>query len=305
MSLELFYQSFSIKDCLSFIEGKEGFPFIKIENDYANALISVYGAQVLSYQTKSNQQIANEDLLFVSESAYYEQGKAIKGGIPICWPWFGRDPEGLGRQMHGFARNMLWQLEETTSTENETVIVLSLSDAKDYRELWPYDFRLTLTITVAETLTLSLKTTNTGDEAFKITQAMHAYFAVADIDQTQIKGLDKVKYIDTVNGLNKLVIQDQEITVNQEVDRIYIDAPEKTFLLDKQLKRDIIIQSKGSKTTVVWNPWIDISKNSADLSVDAYKRVICIETANAAEDVIVIQPKESFTLEAKYSVRNI
>ena len=303
MALESPYQSFFIKNHLGFIEGKGGLSCIKVDNNHASALISLYGAQVLSYQPKSSN--TDSDLLFISETAYFEEGKAIKGGIPICWPWFGKDPEGLGRQMHGFARNMLWQLEETTSTSNETVIVLSLSDAKDYRHLWTHDFKLTLKITVGEILSISLKTENTGDERFKITQAMHAYFSVDDIDQIRVGGLESVEYIDTVNGLNELVVQNGDIEVNQEIDRIYINAPKKTLLLDEKLKRKLTIESIGSETTVVWNPWKDISKNSADLRDDAYKQFICIETANAARDVIVIPPSESFTLEAKYSVRSI
>ena len=303
MSLESSYQQFAIKDRLSFVEGKGGLPFIKVENEYASALISIYGAQVLSYKLKLKDG-GNNELLFVSESAYFEEGKAIKGGIPICWPWFGRDPENLGRQMHGFARNMLWQLEDTSSTSaDDTKIALSLTESKDSYKLWPHDFKVILTITIGKSLHLSLQTENTGKEAFTVTQALHTYFSIADIQQVQLEGLDGVQYLDMVNGANKTEVQLDGVNVNQEVDRIYTDAPNYATLIDTKSQREVTIKTSGSKTTVVWNPWIDISKSSGDLNDDAYQRFICVETANAAEDVVVIEPNESFKIEAEYTLR--
>ena len=302
MSLESSYQQFAIKDRLSFVEGKGGLPFIKVENEYASALISIYAAQVLSYKLKLEDG-GNNELLFVSESAYFEEGKAIKGGIPICWPWFGRDPENLGRQMHGFARNMLWQLEDTSSTSaGDTKIVLSLTESKDSYKLWPHDFKVILTITIGKSLHLSLQTINTGKEAFTITQALHTYFSIADIQQVQLEGLDGVQYLDMVNGANKTEVQLDGVNVNQEVDRIYTDAPNYATLIDTKSQREVTIETSGSKTTVVWNPWIDISKSSGDLNDDAYQRFICVETANAAEDVVLVEPNESFKIEAEYTL---
>ncbi len=303
MSLESSYQQFAIKDRLSFVEGKGGLPFIKVENEYASALISIYGAQVLSYKLKLKDG-GNNELLFVSESAYFEEGKAIKGGIPICWPWFGRDPENLGRQMHGFARNMLWQLEDTSSTSvGDTKVVLFLTESKDSYKLWAHDFKVVLTVTIGKTLSLSLQTVNTSKEAFTITQALHTYFSIADIQQVQLEGLDGVQYLDMVNGANKTEVQLDGVNVNQEVDRIYTDAPNYATLIDTKSQREVTIETSGSKTTVVWNPWIDISKSSGDLNDDAYQRFICVETANAAEDVVLVEPNESFKIEAEYTFR--
>lgn len=325
MSLASSYQQFAIKNSLSVIQGMEGGPFIEVNNKHASALISIYGAQVLSYKSKksspkreyneqnstksrerNNSNCESREMLFVSELAYFEATKAIKGGIPICWPWFGKDPENRGRQMHGFARNSLWRLEETALNGTaENKIVLSLTESKDSYELWSHDFKLVLTIIVGETLQLSLKTMNTGKTAFTITQALHAYFSIADIQKIQVDGLDQIKYIDTVNDVYTTRLQVGKVTVNQEVDRIYMGAPSKTRLIDEQLQRKLVIDSKGSNTTVVWNPWIDISNNSADLTDDAYQRFICVETANAAENVIVVEPNQSFTIEAKYTLSGL
>ncbi len=309
MSFETSYQAFSIKNKLSIIEGKGSFPLIKIDNEYANASISIYGAQVLSYKQKSKPKNTNNsgtqdrDLLFVSELANFEQGKAIKGGIPICWPWFGKDPENADRQMHGFARNMLWKLEETAQLDTgETRVILSLNDSEETHKLWPHNFTLTLTIEIGSSLKLSLKTANTDNKAFKITQALHTYFSIADISQTQLVGLDGVSYLDKVTDADQPKEQEGVITINEEVDRIYIDAPSQLTLLDTDSEHKVAIRSNGSNTTVVWNPWIDISKKSSDLSDDAYLRFICVETANAAKDVIAIEPNKSCTIEAEYTV---
>ena len=305
MLIEKNYHPFFIKNTLNIIESKGNLPLIKIDNKYANASISIYGAQVLSYQSKSqntgNNNAQNKDLLFVSELANFEQGKAIKGGIPICWPWFGRDSENPDRQMHGFARNMQWKLEKTSqSNDGSTQVVLSLNDTEDTRKLWPHAFKLILAIDIGSTLKLSLTTENTGKQSFSITQALHSYFSVTNITQTLLEGLDGISYLDKVTDAEQEEIQKGYISISEEVDRIYINPPSKLTLHNEEQK--ISIQSNGSKTTVVWNPWVDISKNSGDLSDDAYLHFICVETANAAKDIIVIQPSESFTIEAGYTL---
>ncbi len=305
MSFSKEYESFELDNELTIIEGEGGLPFINVENDFASGLISIYGAQLLSYKLKTTTASEESDLLFLSGKAYYEEGKSIKGGIPICWPWFGQDPEKRGRPAHGFARNMIWSLLETSSNKGAgTQIVLALSDSEATKKLWPHAFKLILTIDIGKTLKLSLTTGNTGEQAFSITQALHTYFAVSDINKTRIAGLEQAQYIDTIQAGWPLLIQQGEIIFQQEVDRIYTQSSALTLFDDgnnNSKNRQVNIQSKGSKTTVVWNPWAEISANSADLSDEAYQQFVCIETANAAEDVIEIVPNESFTIEVEYS----
>lgn len=292
--------AYILGDELTIVEGKGGFPFIKIDNEFASSLISIYGAQVLSFIPKSKD---DKDVFFISDKAYFEEGRAIKGGIPICWPWFGRSVENPDLQIHGFARNMLWEIEDTSSeSSGETKVVLSLRESEDSMKLWPHNFRLTLTIVVGKTLSLSLQTTNTGEDTFSITQALHPYFSISEISQMQVNGLGGVDYLDKVTGAETAITQIGEIRVEQEVDRIYIDAPSETSIVDHKFDRKILIKTKGSKTTVVWNPWTEISKNSKDLEDDSYLKFICVEAANAAEDIVAIALNESHTLEAEISV---
>jgi glucose-6-phosphate 1-epimerase len=300
MAAKIQYDSFELKNELTIVEGEGGLPLIKVTNEYAEALVSIYGAQVLSFKPRAATHTESNDLLFLSEKAYFEEGKAIKGGIPICWPWFGQDPEKRGRAAHGFARNVFWEVVKTSSNKLAgTQIVLALQDSDSSKKLWPNSFKLSLTINIGKTLKLSLTTSNTGSQAFSMTQALHTYFSVSDINKVHIIGLDKTQYIDTTEEGWPLLQQHGDVTFDKEVDRIYTQAPELT-LVDEGRSQHIRLLSKGSKTTVIWNPWTDISTSSSDLTDEAYQQFACIETANAVDDVIEVLPNESFTLEAEY-----
>jgi glucose-6-phosphate 1-epimerase len=294
---------YAIQNQLSFIEAQGGFATIKIDNKHASALISLYGAQVLSYKPKSKRNEETTDILFVSDKSYYQPGKAIKGGIPVCWPWFGNDPENSGRPAHGFARISMWSIADTATLENgETQLILCLTDSEETQRLWPYAFKLTITITVGKTLRLELQTHNTGKQTLTITQALHTYFSVADINQARVIGLDEARYIDKTSDSESLVQQHGDVIIDQEVDRIYIGVPVEMALVDDKNKRQIQITASGSKTTVIWNPWAEISASMADLQDADYMHFLCVETANATTDSISIAVDESFKISAEYSV---
>jgi glucose-6-phosphate 1-epimerase len=301
MSIEQLNTQYGLAGQLKFVEGQGGFPCIEIRNKSAKALISVYSGQVLSFQPVAEP----EDLLFLSKQAYYQAGKAIKGGIPICWPWFGPDPEGLGRPSHGFVRNRLWTVIGTeTVTDSETKVTLGLGDTTETKTIWPQSFELTIEISVSNTLTVALVTRNRGDQAFSITQALHTYFKVGDISQVQILGLENTQYLDKVDsGVQKT--QQGPVAIAQEVDRVYTDVPGALVIQDAALGRRIRITSSGSKTAIVWNPWAKICSEMADLDNDDYKSLVCVETANAANEVVDVAPHSEYRLVANYTVERI
>lgn len=284
---------------VSFVEGHGGLPFIQVNNSQADALISIYAGQVLAFKPKQT-----TELLFVSEKAYYQPGKAIKGGVPICWPWFGADPQGLGRAAHGFVRNRAWQVAATGETaEGATQVTLCLTDSPDTQAIWPYPFKLTLEITVGSSLRLALSTENTGPTDFVITQALHTYFAVGDITQVQITGLENTPYIDkAAAGQGAIKQQIGAVTVSEEVDRIYTQAPATLRIVDAALQRTIQIDSIGNQSAVVWNPWEKITAGMADLKADDYLRFVCVETTNAADDSVTIPAGQIRQLIAEYTV---
>ncbi|MDJ0633771.1 MAG: D-hexose-6-phosphate mutarotase [Xenococcaceae cyanobacterium MO_188.B29] len=298
MSIEQLNSDYGITGQLKFVEGKGGFPFIEIENTMARALISVYGGHVLSFQPINEP----EDLIFTSEKAYYQEGKAIRGGIPLCWPWFGDDPEDLGRSSHGFARNRFWTVLGTELTsEKATKVKLGLVDTTETRKIWSQAFNLTMEISVGDTLTLELITSNTGEQAFSITQAFHTYFKIGDINQVKVLGLEDTTYLDKVENYQEKS-QRGVVTIAGEVDRIYTNVPKELVIDDASFGRRIRITSDGNKTAVVWNPWAKISAKMADLADEDYTKFICVETVNAAKDTVEILPSSEYRLLANYKI---
>ncbi|MGD8843440.1 MAG: D-hexose-6-phosphate mutarotase [Gammaproteobacteria bacterium] len=298
MNLQQLNTRFAIKGQLAVVAGEGGFPCIEVSNRHARARVSVYGGQVLSFRPLD----VSEDLLFVSTASQYREGKAIRGGIPVCWPWFGADPEDLGRPSHGLVRNRLWRVLETDALpDGETRIVLGTGDSDDTRAMWPHAFDLRLQITVGSTLGLALVTRNTGDKPFRLTQALHTYFRVADIDRVRVLGLEDTAYIDKTSG-GKRNIQSGATTVDTEVDRIYTDVRRELLMVDQGLDRRVRITATGSRTAVVWNPWKHVAEKMADLEAADYRRFICVETANAADEVIEIAPGGEYHLGTHYRI---
>ena len=283
---------------LQFIEIEHGFIYAEINNARAHATVSTYAGQLLSYRRKDQQ----EDLLFVSDKAYYEVGKAIKGGIPVCWPWFGPDPENQGRPAHGFVRNRQWQVSGSESLgDGSTKIILSMTDNDATRALWPHPFRLDIEITVGDSLRVELVTRNTGDDSITISQALHSYFRVGDIGKVSVTGLDGVSYIDKVNDAGQKT-QTGPLSINGEVDRIYTGVTGELCIDDSALGRSIAIASSGCSTAVVWNPWVEIAASMADLNDDDYLQMLCVETANAGPETVTIAAGDCYRLTAEYSI---
>jgi len=299
MSVEQSLNAYEIGDELRFVETAHGFRNIEISNANARATLSIYGGQVLSYRPVTE----DEDLLFLSASARYEAGKAIRGGIPVCWPWFGDDPEGQGRPPHGFARNRPWAVIATESLPvGATKVVLELVDTDETRTLWPHRFRLRIVITVGECLKLELVMQNRGEERMTISQALHAYFRVGDVSRVRVLGLDGVPYLDKVDDFIEK-IQAGALVVNDETDRIYTGVTDVLVVDDLSLGRKVCIRLVGSNTAVVWNPWAEKAAAMSDLADEEYKRMICVEAANAGPETVEVPAGGEYRLSAEYSVR--
>ncbi len=299
MDTESLNSAFAVADRLHFAEGPGGLVQAHVRNIHAEALISTYGGQVLQYQPMNDP----DPVLFLSESAYYAPGKAIKGGVPVCWPWFGADPEGQGRPTHGFVRNRQWEVIGVSILGDGALrLELGIDATDETRALWPHDFALRIAITVGRSLQIELETTNTGDVSFEVTQALHSYFRVGDIRDTRVLGLEGTSYIDKVDrGLVKT--QADEVVITGEVDRIYSDVPDELTIEDVALERRITIESTGSDNAVIWNPWADIAAQMADLGDNDFERMLCVETANAADDIVDVYPGETICLGAEIAVR--
>jgi glucose-6-phosphate 1-epimerase len=287
-----------IAGTLGFITGKGGLPVIEIDNGTAHALISPYAGQVLSFQRAGEA----EDLLFLSEHAYFQRGKAIKGGIPVCWPWFGPDPEGKGRPAHGFVRNRDWQVLGTaTQADGSTSVRLGITPDEAIHALWPHPFELTLEISVGRTLELALCSFNPDTVPLTITQGLHSYFRVGDVSRARVLGLERKSYIDKMDG-GAVKTQDGPVTIGGEVDRIYTGVDRELVIDDPVFGRRIRIATEGSASAVVWNPWAATAASMADLGDAEYTGMLCVETTNAGPDAVQIIPGENYRLVARYAI---
>lgn len=270
-----------------------GFEYLEIQNDHAIAKIALQGAHIFHYEVKGE-----EPLLWLSEKVYFQKGKAIRGGVPICFPWFGPHRFDETLPQHGFARNQEWSyMARHELSDGSTHVQLMLTQNEESRALWEYNFVLLYDITIGKELTLELTTTNADTEAFDLTQALHSYFKVSEIEKVAVQGLDEsVFYSNLDKGLEK---QFGEVTINEEVDRVYFEPSSSIRLVDQN--REIILNQKGSNSLVVWNPWKKKSKNMADMPDDGYRTMICLETANALQDFVRLEPNDVHTLKVTIS----
>jgi len=265
------------------------FAYIEIKNSSAKAKIALQGAHIFHYAREGE-----EAILWLSEVSDFEYGKAIRGGVPVCWPWFGFN-EDKSLPQHGFARISMWEfIGGDEADEKTTILTFRLTHNEETLKMWHYKFELELKITISDRLTMELKTTNLDDKSFKISQALHTYFTVSHICEATIKGLDKKPYLDALTWKNE--VQNGDITFNQEVDRVYQEVDSEMVLKDKN--REIYIKNEGSSSVVVWNPWIEKCKRMSAMRDDAYQNMLCIESANAFLDARVVKPNESHILRA-------
>lgn len=294
MNIDYLNAYFGIQDRVNFETGNAGLPFIHVQNQSASALISLYGGQILSFKPVDEK----ADMLFLSKKSLYGEGKAIRGGIPVYWPWFGPDPKGLQRPNHGFVRNQLWTVTDTTTTETETRISLQFTESLKNEKTWKQPFTLTLQLSIAKTLIIKLRTENTGDKPFSITQAFHTYFNVGDINQVQVSGLEGCTYFDKLDQ-GKEKMQTGVVTITEEIDRIYEDVDHHLVLNDPANNRRIEIASENCRTGVVWNPW---QKAMIDLEERDYQRFVCVETGNIAFDLVQIPAGGETSLLTSYQI---
>jgi glucose-6-phosphate 1-epimerase len=291
-------QVFGRDDKITFIEGPAGMPLIEVNTARASAKVALYGGQMLSFKPAG----AEHDLFYLSEKAIYQQGKAIRGGVPLCWPWFGDDPGSLGRQAHGFARNLFWDVLDSQVHDDNAEITLGLQSTATSKQWWPSEFRLRKKIHIGDTLNISLTTENKGEIPFSISKALHSYFRVGDIKQTRVSGLDGVDYLDKTQAFSQYK-QNGDITADKETDRVYLNAPQRVEIVDSLLKRRIEIQHDGADNFVVWNPW-DKAAALYDMSADDYEQFICVETANAIANSVIIAPGAAHNMQVSYKINS-
>ena len=250
----------------------------------ARAVVALHGAQVLSWAPPGG-----EERLYLSPKAVFDGHSAVRGGIPVCFPQFA----DLGPlPAHGFARNRRWSLTTERSGKDFALAGLTLADDEATRALWPYAFSAELSILIEDSrLDLELEITNTGDEAFEFTAALHTYLAVREVEESRIEGLHGFSYRDKTNADRIQRDSGDALVIESATDRVYheVNRP----LLLREYHRSLGVNADGFPDVVVWNPWIERSAAIADLPDDGFRRMLCIEAA-AARQPVRVQPGESW-----------
>ena len=275
---------------------------IRLENEHGALVAMSHGAHLKEFIPTGQRPV-----LWTSLLATFEPEKAIRGGIPVIWPWFGSHPTDDNKASHGIARKIAW--EPVSIQVNE--IIEGSSQLKF--QLLPVDqshpdvngkFETTLLVTLSDELSVSLTTKNLGDEPFNYSAALHSYFSVGDARQIEIHGLDGRPYIDQLDD-NRRKVQSGPIVIDREVDNIYLDTADTVEIHDPVWGRVIEIAKRGSLSTVVWNPWIEKAARMADFGDDEYLEMVCVETCNTADDSRRLLPSETHTLTTQISSRLI
>lgn len=297
MTLADLNQRFGISNHLNFTEIAGGLIAAKIHNAHASASIALQGAHLMTFQPSGQ-----EHVIWLSKYAKFAEGKSIRGGVPICWPWFGANATDAKLPGHGYARTVLWEVLETKDLpDGSTFISFGLIETDATRAQWPNQTPVKIAMTVGKTLKVELITHNSGKQAIALGEALHTYFHISDVAQMTIRGLEGCDYLDKV-GEPASRKQKDGIVIESEVDRIYVNTSADCIIEDRGLKRAIRISKQGSNSTVVWNPWTEKADKMGDFGHDGHRGMVCVESANAAGNVVTIAPGETHKLVVVYSV---
>lgn len=262
--------------------GNGGLERVRVSGPHAEAEIYLQGGHVTHWQPRGAAPV-----LFLSGRALYAPGKAIRGGVPLIFPWFGPHATDPGKPMHGFARSRTWRLATSGPGPDGAVVVeLALDDDDATRAAWPPAFGLRYRVTVGATLIMELSTTNTSSAPFTFEAALHTYLAVGDVERVSLTGLEDTPYIDKVDAMTRKRQGRDPLRLTGETDRVFLGTTRRCVVSDPGLGRRLIVDKTGSATTVVWNPWAIKAPGIADLDPDGWRRMVCVETANAADDAV-------------------
>lgn len=289
-------QAHGIEGELEFKTGGHGALVAEVSNAQGSGSVAIQGAQILTWAPAGQAPV-----VWLSPAAKFKAGKSLRGGAPVCWPWFGPHAQDPDKPAHGFARNLDWSVVESARVDGGTRLLLRFVPGEEQRALWPYEAELTLALTLGERLHAALTTRNTGGEAFVLTQAIHTYFHVGDIAQVRVEGLEGAEYIDKMSA-DAQMRQEGPMLIDREVNRIYLGCPQDAVIVDQSLGRRIRVSKEGSASYVVWNPWAETGAKFGDMGEDGYRHMLCVETTNAGTDRVEVPAGGSYTLATTYAV---
>lgn len=261
---------------------------VRIIHDKATAGISLHGGHVVSYKPTDQ-----EDLIWMSDEAVFDGKAALRGGIPVCWPWFGR----IAAPAHGFARTAEWELVEHRENEHGVIVELALFPTEETHQIWPHMFDARLIVEVSDELKVTLKILNIDDEAWCFSGALHTYLNVGDILQTQTTGMGN-EYVDSLKD-GEICQGGEVLQLTDTIDRVYTQPEAQILVKDPVFDRTLSVENSGHNSAVLWNPWTEGAKSMGDMADNGYQTMLCVESALHASDLSqgkTLQPGESHEL---------
>jgi D-hexose-6-phosphate mutarotase len=270
---------------IQFGEGKGGLAKVSIENAAGSAEIYLHGAHVAHFQPAGQQPV-----LYMSSASAFKSDKAIRGGVPICWPWFGPNAADPKLPMHGFARVNEWAVESTnTSDPKRTIITFRLEPNEATRKLWPHAFLARFTVAVGSAIEMELEMTNRDSVGVLVAEALHSYILVGDLEQITLGGLTGTGYYDKVANARKIEERDP-VKLSSEADNVYLNTRTAVTITDPVMGRKIRVEKSGSNSTVVWNPFEAKASTMADIGAGEWRKYICVEAVNAMDNTVTVAP---------------
>ena len=289
---------FGVAGVAEIVAGSGGLPTVRITSKLAEAEISLYGAQVLRWRPAGA-----EEVLFLSRQSRWEQGTAIRGGIPVCFPWFRAKTDDSHAPKHGFVRTREWRLDSLGTSEDGMVTLLCVTGSDDEtRRWWPHEFLCAYRIGVGPELRLELSVVNRGNSVMRFEEALHTYFQVGEAGLARVHGLDGATYLDNMDA-NQARRQVGDLSIQQQIDNAYMETTDTVEVMDPVLRRRLRTEKMNSASTVVWNPWHEGAAGMTDMEPESWRRMLCVEASNVLGCAVTLRPDEEHTLHAALSVQ--
>jgi glucose-6-phosphate 1-epimerase len=287
---------FAVSGAASITAGNQGLPRVSVHTPTASAEIYLHGAQLTSWRPAGG-----EEVIFLSQNSQWEAGRAIRGGIPVCFPWFRNKADDPKAPAHGFVRTKAWRLDSVEKQGDAVSVSLSTESDEATRAWWPHDFHLTHRLTIGEELAQELVVSNTGTESLRFEEALHTYYRVGGAEAVRVQGLDGVAYLDNTDG-NRKKQQEGDVVFTRQTDSAYIDTTHAVEIYDPLLRRRIRLTKQNSRTTVVWNPWSTGAQTLKDLGGDEWRAMACIEASNIRDFAVDLLPGQQHSMKTIVNV---
>ena len=286
------YRQFEIPGVAEVVSGNGGLPKVRVTTPEGSGEIYLHGAHVTSWKPA-----AEDEVLFLSAKSQWEVGRAIRGGVPICFPWFRGKADDPKAPAHGFVRTKAWQIESIKQAAGAVIVSMFTESDDNTKKWWPAEFRLVHRVTFGSELGMELEVTNTGKTSLQFEEALHAYFRVGNVEMTHTQAPDAFHYYDKTDVHTKHT-QLGEIMITSETDRVYLNTRDPIEVEDPVLKRRIRVTKENSLNTVVWNPWEQKAALMSDLAKEEWTQMLCIEPSNVLSFAVEVAPGQQHKMKA-------